>query len=55
MEKKAHRCKPDGLHTGKGAENWNGAWRQFFKENKNPSRAKILKKLEEMREDFGLE
>lgn len=55
MDKDAHRLKPDGLHTGKGVENWNGAWREFFDKNENPSREAILDQLAKMRKDFGLE
>jgi hypothetical protein len=47
--------KPGGLHTGKGAENWNGAWKEFFRQNPNPSKQEILDQLAKMREDFGLE
>jgi hypothetical protein len=55
LDKAAHRLKPGGLHTGRGAENWNGAWRDFFRNNPNPSRQDIVKQLTSMRQSFGLE
>jgi RHS repeat-associated protein len=55
LEKAAHRLKPGGLHTGAGAGNWNGAWREFFKRNPNASKQEILDQLAKMRKDFGLE
>ena len=55
LNKARHRLKPDGLHTGKGAENWNGAWREFFRKHPNASRKQILGQLCQMKKDFGLE
>ena len=50
-----HRLLPNGLHTGQGAANWNGAWRAFFTENENRTRAEILAELARLRRVFGLE
>ena len=55
IDKAAHRLKPNGLHTGKGAENWNGAWKEFFGNSPNASKQQILDQLSKMRKDFGLE
>jgi Predicted lipoprotein of unknown function (DUF2380) len=55
LDKAAHRLKPGGLHTGKGAENWNGAWKEFFDGNPNASKQQILEKLAEMRKQYGLD
>lgn len=48
------RAKPSlqsvapGLHTGSGANNWNGAWRAFFKGNPTAKRQEILDQLYKM-------
>ena len=54
LEKAAHRLSPDGLHTGQGIENWNGAWKDFFRKNPSASRRGILDQLDTMMKDFGL-
>jgi len=53
LEKAAHRLKPDGLHTGKGVDNWNGAWKKFFETDR--TKQEVLDQLSKMRKDFGLE
>jgi hypothetical protein len=55
IDRAAHRLKPDGLHTGKGVQNWNGAWRAFFDEYPDASKEQMLEQLAKMRKDFGLE
>lgn len=55
LDKAALRLKPGGLHTGRGAENWNGAWQRLFADNPKASRQQILKKLAEMRKQYGLD
>ena len=55
LSKDAHRLKPKGLHTGKGTDNWNGAWKQFFGLNPNANKAQILGQLSKMRKLFGLD
>jgi hypothetical protein len=43
-----------GVHCGKGALNWNGAWRQFFAGNRWAKRQEILDQLAKMRAMFGI-
>jgi len=52
MSKAGHRLKPGGLHTG--PENWNKMWREFFRENRKPSRKEILEQLEYMKRKFRI-
>jgi hypothetical protein len=57
VPKAKHRLKPGGAHTGKGIENWNGAWKAFFDGFKNgakPTREQILEQLAKMRRAFGI-
>ena len=51
LEMASHRLKPNGVHIGKGIENWNGAWDAFLKTTPNPSREQILEQLTKMRKD----
>jgi hypothetical protein len=56
LAKAAHRLRPDGLHTGRGVENWNGAWREFFERATTPpTKQEILDQLSKLRKVSGLE
>ena len=54
VDKTKHRLKPNGLHTNEGG-NWNRQWKNFFDENKFPTREQVLDHLGQMRRSFGLE
>jgi hypothetical protein len=57
LSREKHRLrrggKPFGLHTG--PDNWNKAWEDYFNANPEAKRDQILKQLDKMRKDFGLE
>lgn len=55
MERGAHRLKPDGVHTGRWIENWNKAWRDFFRRNPDANKDEILKELIRLIKKFELE
>jgi hypothetical protein len=55
LKKADHTLKPNGIHTGTGANNWNGAWKEFFANNKNPNKFQILKQLRKMCNDFNVD
>ena len=53
LNKAAHRLKPNGIHTGPA--NWNKIWRDFKQSNPHASKEQILKQLEKMKKDFGIQ
>jgi hypothetical protein len=52
--KSRHRLKPDGIHTGRFEDSWNGQWKKFFEKTENPDAKQILDQLAKMRRDFGI-
>jgi RHS repeat-associated protein len=52
MAKDTHRLLPNGIHTG--PNNWNKAWKEYFKKNPNASPEEIKQHLELMKKQFNI-
>ena len=55
LQKGMHRLKEfNGVHTGQGVNNWNGAWKAFQKANPEAKADAILGELVRLRNLFGI-
>jgi RHS repeat-associated protein len=54
LPKDVHRLKPGGIHAGPREDSWNGCWKKFFEQNRNPSLQDVLDQLSKMRGEFGI-
>jgi RHS repeat-associated protein len=55
LPKPEHRMKiGQGLHTGKGLENWNPAWEAWINKNPNATQTEVWGQLYEMMRSFNL-
>jgi RHS repeat-associated protein len=53
LERWKHRLKPTGIHTS--ADHWNAEWGIWIKNHQEATTSAIMRKLDEMKNDFGLD
>jgi hypothetical protein len=51
----AHTRAPNGIHTGKFENSWNGKWEAWTKKHPEATRQDCFKQLDKMKKDFEIE
>jgi len=46
--------KPNGIHTGKFEDSWNGQWKKYLDTHPRASPEEIFEQLAKMRAEFGI-